>query len=86
MISIVNSNINLAYYWGTNLGKPEGTLELFRDFDAPITYGNALDEKATSWIVKNQRPLVVQFDERTIGDIFTSKKFGAVLFNGENSD
>lgn len=26
------------------------------------------------------------FDERTIGDIFSSKKLGAVLFNGANSD
>lgn len=36
------------------------------------------------WIWKNQRPLVVPFDERTIGDIFGSSQIGFALFNHED--
>lgn len=35
---------------------------------------------------KNQRPTVVPFDERTIGDIFGQSKLGIVLFNGQDSN
>jgi len=44
-----------------------------------------LDEGVKNWIQKNQRPLLVPFDERTIGDMFSSKKPGAVLFNPTDS-
>lgn len=58
---------------------------MVRNFDATVTY-NSLDDGLKSWVSKNQRPLVVPFDERTIGDIFGSSKKGAVLFNGENNN
>lgn len=39
-----------------------------------------------TWIAKNERPLVVPFDERTIGDVFGQAKLGIVLFNGADSN
>lgn len=44
------------------------------------------DSKLTDWISKHQRPAVVPFDERTIGDIFGSGKKGVVLFNGDSNE
>lgn len=58
---------------------------MIRNFDATITYG-AIDEGLKQWVAKNQRPLVVPFDERTIGDMFGSSKLGVVLFNGANNN
>lgn len=58
---------------------------MVRNFDEVITY-SAFDDGLSVWINKNQRPVVVPFDERTIGDIFGSRKLGAVLFNSENNN
>lgn len=74
-----------TYYWGKDLGKDEGTVELIRYFADPMTYG-AIDDGLKNWVAKNQRPLIVPFDERTIGDVFGSQKLGVVLFNGEDSE
>lgn len=38
-----------------------------------------------NWIQKYDRPPVVPFDERTIGEMFASAKKGVVLFNGDSS-
>ena len=81
MITTVNYLFILDYYWGKDLGKDEGTIELIRSFDQPTTYGT-IDEGIKNWISKNERPPVVPFNERTIGDIFSSGKKGVVLFNG----
>lgn len=48
----------LDYYWGINLGKPEGTIELIRDFGDETIY-DGINEGVKNWIAKNQRPLVV---------------------------
>ena len=40
-----------------------------------------INNELGAWIAKNERPLVVPMDERTIGDMFSSKKPGLVLFN-----
>lgn len=48
----------LDYYWGINLGKSEGTIELIRDFGDDITY-DRINKGVKNWIAKNQRPLVV---------------------------
>lgn len=58
---------------------------MIRNFDEVITY-SSFDEGLSVWINKNQRPVVVPFDERTISDIFGSRKLGAVLFNSENNN
>lgn len=84
MTTIVNKHLYLAYYWGTDLGKTEGSVEIIRDFDGRLTY-ETVDEGLKNWITKNQRPLVVPFDERTISDVFSSKKIAAVLFNADDS-
>lgn len=76
---------NLAYYWGKDLGKDAGTVEIIRNFAEPATY-TAIDDGLKSWVAKNQRPLVVPFDERTIGEMFGSSKKGVVLFNGANDE
>ncbi len=55
-----------------------------RPFDSPATYA-ALDDGLKNWVSKHQRPLVVPFDERTIGDMFGSSKSGVALFNHEDS-
>ena len=58
---------------------------MIRSFDSAITYGT-IDDGLKAWIAKNQRPLVVPFDERTIGDMFGSSKKGLVLFNGADDE
>lgn len=57
---------------------------MIRSFGEPVFYAS-IDEKIKNWIAKHERPSVVPFDERTIGDIFGSGKKGLVLFNGESS-
>lgn len=73
------------YYWGKNLGKDEGTVELIRSFDSPVTY-ESINDKIKGWISKHERPPVVPFDDRTIGDMFGSGRKGVVLFNGDSND
>ena len=76
--------ITLAYYYGVDLGKDAGTVELIRSFDAAVTYPN-LDDGLKNWIGHNERPFVVPFDERTIEGMFGNGKVGVVLFNGGDS-
>ena len=76
--------IKLAYYYGVDLGKDAGTIELVRSFDASVTYPS-LDDGLKNWIGHNERPYVVPFDERTIEGMFGSGKAGVVLFNGADS-
>lgn len=84
MSDIASADDYNTYYWGTDLGKTEGSVEIVRDFDGRLTY-ETVDEGLKNWITKNQRPLVVPFDERTISDVFSSKKIAAVLFNADDS-
>ena len=84
MTTTVNSTLIIDYYWGKDLGKEEGTVELIRSFDSPVTV-SSIDSNIKSWISKYERPPVVPFDDRTIGDIFGSGKKGLVLFNGDSS-
>ena len=58
---------------------------MIRNFDNAVTY-EAIDDGLKAWVSKNQRPLVVPFDERTIGDMFGSSKKGLVLFNGGDDE
>lgn len=67
------------------MGKDAGTIEIIRSFDQPTTYGH-IDEGIKKWISKNERPPVVPFDERTIGDMFSSGKKGVVFFNGDSNE
>jgi hypothetical protein len=83
MTSIVKFRVILAYYIA-QVGKTEGSVELFRPFDSVATYESA-DEDLKSWITKNERPPVVPFDDRTIGDMFSSSKPGVCLFNKAGS-
>lgn len=57
---------------------------MIRDFAEDITY-TGLDEGIKQWLTKNSQPLVANFDDRMIGEIFKSKKLAAVLFNGKGS-
>ena len=58
---------------------------MIRSFDASISYAT-IDDGLKSWLAKNQRPLVVAFDDRTIGEMFSSQKKGLVLFNGADDN
>jgi hypothetical protein len=84
MTTTVKNLNNLAYYVA-QVGKPEGSVEIFRPFDQPATYEKA-DGSLEAWVKANERPIVVPFDERTIGDMFSQAKPGICLFNKENSN
>lgn len=84
MTITVKSKYNLAYYVA-QVGKTEGSVEIIRPFDEVATYEHA-DEKLESWIRQNERPTVVPFDERTIGEIFSQAKPGLCLFDREGSN
>jgi hypothetical protein len=84
MTSTVTNFTNLAYYVA-QVGKTEGSVEIFRPFDQPATYEKA-DDSVDAWIKTNERPIVVPFDERTIGDMFSQAKPGICLFNQGNSN
>lgn len=75
--------INSAYYIA-NVGKTAGSVEIFRPFDEVATYEQA-DDKLEAWIRSNERPPVVPFDDRTIGEMFSQVKPGVCLFNKEGS-
>lgn len=50
-----------------------------------MTY-ERVDEKIKDWISSNERPPVVDFDDRTIGDIFSNKKSGVLLFDAAGEE
>lgn len=70
---------NSAYYVA-QVGKTEGSVEIFRPWDSVATY-ELVDQKLESWIRQNERPIVVPFDDRTIGEMFSKSKPGICLFN-----
>lgn len=72
-------------YYVAQVGKPEGSVEIIRPFDSVATYEKA-DSKLEAWVRSNERPVVVPFDERTIGDMFSQSKAGLCLFNKEGSN
>jgi hypothetical protein len=84
MTTTVRNFPKIAYYVA-QVGKPEGSVEIFRPFDQPATYERA-DASVDAWIKANERPIVVPFDERTIGDMFSQAKAGICLFNKDNSN
>lgn len=45
-----------------------------------------MDENIAAWLALYERPVVVDFDERTIGDIFSNAQRGILLFNAAGSD
>lgn len=66
------------------MGKTEGSVEIIRPFDSVATYEH-VDEKLEGWIRQNERPPVVPFDDRTIGEMFSQGKPGVCLFNKQGS-
>jgi len=84
MTTTVRNFSNSAYYVA-QVGKPEGSVEIIRPFDSVATYEKA-DSKLEAWVRSNERPVVVPFDERTIGDMFSQSKAGLCLFNKEGSN
>lgn len=74
-----------TYYYGTSLGHEEGTVEVIRSFDTPVTR-RGIDGDLKAWLQKHDRPLVVTFDDRTIGEMFSAGKRGIVLFNGDSNN
>lgn len=73
-----------TFYYGTGLGGEEGTVEIIRPFDTPVSTPATEDIK--SFIAKNDRPIIAPFDDRTIMTIFQGGKKGAILFNSESSN
>lgn len=72
-------------YYVAQVGKTEGSVEIIRPFDEVATYEQA-DQGLESWIRQNERPTVVPFDDRTIGEIFSKAKPGICLFNKDGSN
>lgn len=64
---------------------PETTVEIHRNFGEVLTHAG-IEGRFSWWINKYSRPLVVDFDERTIGSIFRTQKSAIILFNAEKSD
>lgn len=78
----------LEYYTATGdlLSKySESTVEIIRGFGGLLTF-QGVGEKFEAWVLKHSRPLVLDFDERTIKDIFQKQKSAVILFNKENSE
>jgi len=43
-------------------------------------------DRFANWVQKHSRPLVLDFDDRSIKDIFQKQKSAVVLFNKDNSE
>lgn len=43
-------------------------------------------DKFAAWVGKHSRPLVLEFDDRTIKDIFQKQKSSVILFNKDNTE
>ena len=79
--------INLGYYIAAgDLSNKytESTVEIIRGFGGLLTF-RGVGDNFSSWIAKHSRPLVLDFDERTIKDIFQKQKSAVIIFNKENS-
>lgn len=74
-----------TYYFVKESGKEQGTVEILRNFAESVSY-NAIDDGLAAWVSKNQRPTIVNFDDRTIGEIFGEQKLGFILFNSEGNN
>jgi len=63
----------------------DSTVEIIRKFGKVLTF-KGLTDKFTSWVSKHSRPLVLDFDERTIKDIFQKQKSAVIVFNQDKSE
>ncbi len=61
-----------------------GTVEIHRSFGDSLTHAGIKDTFA-GWLKKYSRPFVVNFDDRTIGEVFHKKRTAVVLFNTDKS-
>ena len=60
-------------------------MELYSSFGAVATF-KGVGENFAAWVSKHSRPLVLDFDERTIKDVFQKQKSAVIIFNKENDD
>jgi len=63
----------------------DSTVEIIRKWGKVLTF-KGLTDKFTSWVSKHSRPQVLDFDERTIKDIFQKQKNAIVVFNQDKSE
>lgn len=63
----------------------ETTVEVIRNFGKTETF-NGVGDGFEAWAQKHSRPLVLDFDDRAIKDIFQKQKNAIVLFNKENQN
>lgn len=61
---------------------PSGTVKLIRNFDEVATFTGDFSD-LSKWIAKNDRPVFLPFDERTIQTIFQDRR-KTVLFVNSN--
>lgn len=64
---------------------PTETVEIHRKFGEVLTHPG-LNEKFQWWVNKFSRPLVSDFDHRTINDIFRFQKNAIILFNTNKNE
>lgn len=64
---------------------PETTVEIHRNFGEVLTHPG-VEGRFSWWVGKYSRPLIVDFDDRTIGSIFRDQKNAIILFNSLKSE
>jgi hypothetical protein len=84
---LTNTTVNFVQYieYYTAAGEllkkyKDSTVEIIRNFGKVMTL-KGLTDKFSNWVNKHSRPLVLEFDDRTIKDIFQKQKDAIVLFN-----
>lgn len=60
-------------------------MEIIRKFGGLLTF-KGIGDRFASWVAKHSRPQLLEFDERTIKDIFQKQKSAVILFNKDNSE
>lgn len=67
------------YYRVEGTSKPQGSVEIFRPFGAPVLL-EKVDYSLRPWINLNDRPLVFDYDDRTTKELYSEKRNGILLF------
>ncbi len=67
------------YYRVEGSSRPEGSVEIFRPFGAPVLL-EKVDYALRPWINLNDRPLVFDYSDRTTKELYSEKRNGILLF------
>ena len=71
-------------YFNVKDAEPQGQVVMITPFGDDVTLEKA-DDGLKQWVSDNDRPLVLPFDDRTIGSVFQEGKDAILLYNSKSN-